>query len=126
MRRFWIGIGLLGALLAAGLWSGSRMRRNHMPCAADLDNASAYAMAEDWIRADALAERARNTWEHNLRLSAAIHDHRPLEEIDALFRELDIYRAREETAAYCALCAHLSSRLKDLAMSGELSWWNLF
>ena len=126
MRRFWIGVGLLGALLALGIWGSGRLRRSHMPSAADLDNAAACAMAEDWIRADGLTERARNTWEQSLRLTAAMHHQAPLEEIDALFRELEIYRAREETAAYCALCVHLSQLLKDLGNSGRFTWWNLF
>lgn len=126
MRRFWIGVGLLGALLVLGIWGSGRLRRSHMPCAADLDNAATYAMAGDWIRADGLTERARKTWEHNFRFTAAIYHQEPLEEIDALFRELEIYRAREETAAYCALCVHLSQLLKDLGDSGRLTWWNLF
>ena len=46
-------------------------------------------------------------------------------EYDALFRELEIYRAREETAGYCALCVHLSQLLKDLGNSGRFTWWNL-
>ena len=69
-----------------------------MPCAADLDNAAACAMAEDWIRADGLTERARNTWEQSLRLTAAMHHQSPLEEIDALFRAS--YRSLRTPAAF--------------------------
>jgi hypothetical protein len=126
MKRFWIGVGLLGALLVLGTWGSGRLRRSYMPCAADLDNAAAYAMAEDWVRAEGLTERARNSWEQDLHITAAIHDHQPLEDIDALFRELEIYRAREDTVSFCAVCVQLAQRLKDLGMSGKVSWWNLF
>lgn len=125
MKRFWIGIGLLALVLAAGLWSGSRMRRVHMPCAAALERAAACAMAEDWTAASALTDQAKACWERNWKFSAAIAHHQPMDEIDALFEELEVYRAREETAAYCASCLYLSERVRDLGDSFRLSWWNL-
>jgi hypothetical protein len=125
MKRFWIGIGLLVAILAAGLWAGNRMRRVHIPCAADLEQAAACAMAEDWAGATALTDRAKQLWQENWRTSAAISNHQPLDEIDALFEELEIYRAREETAAYCASCLYLSERVRDLSNSFRVNWWNL-
>lgn len=125
MKRFWIGILLLALVLAAGLWSGSRMRRIHTPCAVDLERAAACAMAEDWATASALTEQARELWNRNWKFSAAIAHHEPMDEIDALFEELEIYRAREETAAYCASCLYLSARVRDLGNSFQLSWWNL-
>ena len=125
MRRFWIGVGLLGALLAAGLWTGSRMQRTHMPCAADLENAAACAMAEDWAAAGSLGDRERKSWQRSRNISASFANHQIMDEIDALFGELEIYRAREETAAYCAGCIYLAERLRDLGNSFRLSWWNL-
>jgi len=125
MKRFWIGIGLLAAVLAAGLWAGNRLRQAHLPCAEDLEQAAACAMAEDWAEASALTDRAKQSWQKNWRISAAITNHQPMDEIDALFEELEVYRAREETAAYCAACLYLSERVRDLSNSFRVSWWNL-
>lgn len=125
MRRFWIGVGLLAVLLAAGMWTGSRMRRTHMPCVADLENAAACAMAEDWTAAGALSGRAKEGWQNSWHLSASMANHQRMDEIDALFEELEIYRAREETSAYCAGCMYLAELLRDLGESFRLSWWNL-
>lgn len=125
MKRFWVGVGLLGAMLILGIWTGQRMIRSPMPCAQDLEQAAAQAMAEDWTAAGALSDRARETWEQNRKFSASVANHRVMDEIDALFRELEIYRAREETAAYSAECMYLAERLRDLGNSFRLNLWNL-
>ncbi len=125
MKRMKIGVGLLVAVLVAGIWLGERMIDCHLPCASDLEHAAACAMAEDWASAGALATRARETWERNKHLSASVTAHEPMDEIDALFGELEIYRAREETSAYSAGCMYLAEQLRDLGNSFKLSWWNL-
>ncbi len=125
MKRIWIGVALLGVILFTGFWAGSRMRRIHTPCAIDLERAAACAMAEDWAGATELTQQARQLWRKNWKFSATIAHHQPMDEIDALFEELEIYRAREETAAYCASCMYLSERVRDLGNSFRLSWWNL-
>lgn len=125
MNRMWIGAALLVLVLGLGIWVGDRMTGSHLPCAEDLENAAAFAMAEDWQTAGALADRAKENWQKNRRLSAAVTDHEPMDEIDALFEELEIYRAREETSAYCAGCRYLAEHLRDLGNSFRVSWWNL-
>ncbi len=125
MKRMWIGIGLLAVVLIGGVWSGKRMMNTHLPCAEDLEHAAACAMAEDWGSAGALAEKARDTWQQNRKISASVTDHEPMDEIDAIFEELEVYRAREETAAYSAGCMYLAEQLRDLGNSFRLSWWNI-
>lgn len=125
MKRFWIGVGILGVILVIGIWAGNRMQRTHIPCAMDLENAAACAMAEDWQGAGSLGDRARESWQRSRKVSASIANHQIMDEIDALFEELEIYRAREETAAYCAGCIYLAERLRDLGNSFRLSWWNV-
>lgn len=125
MKRMWFGLGLLALILIVGIWSGHRMTRVQVPCAEDLERAAACAMAEDWSGAGALTERARDLWQDNWKVCAAVSSHQPMEEIDALFEELDIYRAREDTTAYSAGCVYLAERLRDLGNSFRLNWWNL-
>ncbi len=125
MKRMWIGVGLLAVVLISGIWTGNRMIQTHLPCADDLENSAACAMAEDWAGAGKLAAQARNTWQKNRKVSASVTDHEPMDEIDAIFEELEVYRAREETAAYSAGCMYLAEQLRDLGNSFKLSWWNL-
>ena len=126
MKRFWIGSAILVGVLILGIISSHWMSRVHIPCAMDLQNAASYAMGEDWIRADALAHRAEESWERNRGLSAAFTNHQPMDEIDALFEELEIYLAREEAVAFSAACRYLSQRLKDIDGSFRVNWKNLF
>ena len=126
MKRFWIGVGILAAVLAVGIWAGERMQRVHLPCALDLEQAAGCAMAADWTSAGLLGDRARESWMHNRKISASVANHQIMDEIDAAFEELEIYRAREETSAYSARCLYLAERLRDLGSSYRLNWWNLF
>ncbi len=125
MKRFWIGLSLLAVILIGGLWINHRMSRIHMPCAVDLERAAACALEEDWTGAAALADRARETWQKNWRLNAAMTDHQAMDEIDAFFEELEVYRSREETTPFSAACLYLAQRMKDIGYSFRFTLWNL-
>ena len=125
MKRFWIGAALLTVLLVGGILVGNHMRRAHMPCAADLECAAACAMAENWAEAGALTDRAQELWEKSWHISASVANHQKMDEIDALFQELEVYRAREETAAYSAGCLYLAELMRDMGEAFRLNWWNL-
>jgi len=125
MKRFWFGAALLAVLLITAGWLGNRMVKNTLPCADELEQAAASAMAEDWHSAKTMTSRARARWEENRRISASLSDHEELDEIDALFEELEIYGAREETVGFAAGCAFLAEKFRDLGQSNRLSWWNL-
>ena len=125
MKRFWIGMVLLAVLLVLGAWMGGRMTDATLPCADGLDRAAELAMAEDWPGAKQAMEQAWRAWAENRNFSASLSSHEPMEEIDALFEELEIYGAREETAAFSAGCVFLAEKLRDLGNSFRLSWQNL-
>lgn len=125
MKRFWIGLGLLTLVLALGIWAGNAMLRLHMPIAADLEQAANYAEADNWVAAEALYARARDRWDTGRDRIAAIYNHQPLDEIDARFRELEIYLSRREVTAFRAGCVYLAERLRDLSDSFRISWENL-
>lgn len=125
MRRFWIGLVLLAALLAAGIWAGNRMERVHMPCAMDLQWAQSQASRGNWVAAGALTQRARDAWNRNWHFAAALANHQPMDEIDALFEELEVHLQRQDGALFCAACNYLAQKVRNLGDSFRLSWWNL-
>ena len=96
-----------------------------LPCAEGLDRAAALAMAEDWPGAREAARQASRSWQENRPFSASVTSHEPMDEIDALFEELEIYGARENGERFAAGCVFLAEKLRDLAYSNRLSWWNL-
>lgn len=125
MKRFWIGLAMLILLLGGGFLAQHRMERIHTPCAMDLEWSADRAQAGDWQAAGELAHRAREAWSRNWRFTAMLSNHQPLDEVDALFEELEVYLTRQETTAYCAACMFLSQRVMDLGESFRLNWWNL-
>ena len=125
MKRFWIGLAMLVLLLITAVLAQHRMERIHTPCAMDLQWSADRAREGDWTAAGELAHRAREAWTGNWHLTAVLANHQPIDEVDALFEELEVYLDRRETTAYCAACVFLSQRVIDLGESFRLNWWNL-
>lgn len=125
MKRIWIGIVLLAALLAAGLWVAEAMEDSHIPGAKDLHRASELALEEDWPRAEALTKRARDNWEKKWRVTASFADHEPMDEIDGLFAELKVYAKAKDEIAYSGTCAHLAELMEAMGEAHAFNWWNL-
>ena len=125
MKRIWIGIILLAALLTAGLQISKFMKEAHLPVVQDIRRAGQLALEEQWGPAEAYARRGQELWEKKWPVTAAIADHEPMDEIDALFAQLNVYADEKETLAYSAACAHLASLLEAISQSHSCNWWNL-
>ena len=125
MKRIWIGIMLLSVLLVAGFWLSGFMKEAHLPVAQDLRRAGALALEEQWERAEAYASRGQALWKKKWPVTAAIADHEPMDEIDALFAQLKTYGKTRDSAAYSAVCGHLGSLLEALSQGHRCKWWNL-
>lgn len=125
MKRIWIGIILLALLLGAGLWIADFMEQAHSSVSQDVRLAGKMARQEHWESARALAARGHETWQKKRPVTAAIADHEPMDEIDALFAQLEVYGEAEAAVAFRSLCAHLESQLEALAQSHRAAWWNL-
>lgn len=125
MKRLWIGLSLLVVLLAGGCLIHTALARIHEPIAADLEQAAAAALMEDWATARDLAEHAAIRWEKFHRFTAAFADHTPMDELDGLFAELKIYAGMRENPHFSSTCTHLSFLAAAIAESHRLSWWNL-
>ena len=125
MKRIWIGIILLALLLIAGLGISNFMTRSHSPVAQDIRRAGELAREDQWASARAYAKRGQDQWKKKWPVTAAFADHEPMDEIDALFAQLETFAAAKEKTAYSALCAHLASLLEAVSQSHRLNWWNL-
>ena len=125
MKRIWIGIILLTILLMAGFWISGFMTQAHKPVAQDIRRAGNLALADQWDSAQILVQQSQAQWKKKWPVTAAIADHEPMDEIDALFAQLDTYAAARDGIGYSAVCAHLSSLLDAISHSHRLTWWNL-
>ncbi len=125
MKRLWIGVFFLVALLLLTVAGSLAMDAIHDPISNQLREAADAAQAQDWARADALMQQAHGRWSRYWALTASFADHNPMDDIDALFAELEVFRAQRETVHFAAICAHLSELARAMEESHNLSWWNL-
>ncbi len=125
MKRFWIGVGVLCMLLALGGGVAWGMEAIHDPLVTQLQQAQAAAAAEDWATATALSQSALQRWQTWHRFTAAFADHAPMDEIDSLFAELQVYAQARNEDHFAALCAQLAQLAHAMAESHSPNWWNL-
>lgn len=125
MKRLCIGIVILALLLGGSVAINLAMGRIHRPIADDLQQAGQRALAEDWDAALALFRQADRRWEKYHRFTAAFADHTPMDEMDSLLEELEVYALQRENPHFSATCAHLYFMATAIAESHNISWWNL-
>jgi thioredoxin-like negative regulator of GroEL len=125
MNRFWIGVGLLLALLGASLWAMFAMDHAHGEISDILEQSAEAAQEGNWEQADRLIQNAKEQWEENWNFSAAMSDHTALDEIDSIFAQAEIYRKSRNAADFSATCARLAKLIEALEEGHDLSWWNL-
>lgn len=125
MKRFWIGISILAVLLVSGWLVQRGMDAIHRPIADDLEQAAQAALDEDWETALSLAQRAHARWEKYHHFTAAFADHNPMDDLDGLFAELEIFAQEREMPHFAAVCLHLQQLADAMAESHGINWWNL-
>ena len=121
-RRFYIGVGLLLAILFLGLLTGWVMEKKQLPTAELLEQA---AQTEDFQSGVQLARQAKDKWRKQWKAVAAAADHTPMDEIDTLFAEMEVFAREEEQVHFSACCRQLASLLRAVAEAHRLSWWNV-
>ena len=125
MTRGIIGIVLLLVLLAGGMFIQWTMDTIHAPITQQLTQAAQAGFRELWDTALEHQEAAARQWKKSWRLTAALADHMPMEDIDSLFARLPVYAAQEEQTEYAAACRELARRIEAVADAHRLTWWNL-
>lgn len=116
---------LLILLLLLGLLLSWYMGRQQDRIARALEDSAWLALSGQWEDARETAARAKADWEQRWHRWAALGDHSPMEEIDALFAQLTIYGAAGERTEFSQLCSALSCRIKAVGNAHRLRWWNI-
>ena len=125
MKRLWFGAGLLAVILALGILLSGVMERGNRECARLLELASQSALAGNGEEAARLTAAAKRKWEKNWAVTASLADHQPMDDIDALFAELDAYLQAGDLTHVGGTGAHLASLLDAISQSHQLTAWNL-
>lgn len=125
MNRLWIGIGLLIVLLAGGvglLWGSGVFFGDFSQTVEEAGNS---ALAGDWVTAGQKMEKSRNQWEKYRRLWASFTDHEPVEQVQALFSQLELYNKQKRDVEFASACKALAHVAEAIEESHSLRWWSV-
>ena len=125
MLRLWIGIGILAILLAMGiglLW-GSGVFFEEL--SQDLQQAEDFALAGNWQAAGEKVEKSREKWEAYRPFWASFTDHEPVEQMQNLFAQLELYRTRQLEVEFAAVCRNLVHVAEAIDEAHGLRWWSV-
>ena len=125
MKRLWIGVIILVLLLGAGIGTTVFAVRTHNSISQKLAQASEAALRGKWEEACSVSLDAKKQWEAMRHGTAAIADHEPMEEIDDLFSQMDIYLLTRQQIPFASCCASLSVLTNAIGESHAINWWSL-
>ena len=101
------------------------MNDAHSPTEKMLMQAAEKTLNGDFQNAVPLAMAAKSRWERQRKGTATVADHSPMEDVDMLFAEMEIYARTEEEPHFAACCAELAKRVQAMADAHAFSWWNV-
>lgn len=125
MARGWFGVGILVVFLILGIVIAGEMDDAHLPTGELLTQAAEMTVNGDFEGAVALGIEAKARWDKQWTGTAAVADHSPMDEVDALFAEMEIYAQTGEAPHFAACCKELAQRVQSVADAHRFSWWNL-
>ncbi len=125
MSRLWIGIGLLVILLAMsiGLLWGSKVFFEDF--SENMEQAGALALAGNWAEAEKKVQHSRARWERWRYFWSAFTDHEPVEQMQNLFSQLDVFRQRQLEIDFATVCRNLVHVADAIDESHSLKWWSV-
>lgn len=125
MSRLWIGIGIMVVLLAAGIVFLCLSNDFYQDITADLEQAGQAAMDDNWQTAGQKMRESQKKWHRYRRFLSAITDHEPVEEMDSLFAQLQLYEQRRLNVDFAVICQSLSHLAEAIDESHNLKWWSI-
>jgi hypothetical protein len=125
MNRLWIGIAILVLIVAfgVGIWWGSALFFGDF--SREMQDAGEAAVAEDWALAVQKAEKCREKWERFRPVWASLTDHAPVEQVQLLFSQLELYEAEKRAAEFAVCCRSLAKEAEAIEESHGLAWWSI-
>ena len=125
MNRGFLGLILLLVILIGGIMSARFMVCSNSPLEQTMDQAAELVLDDRWDQAERIRLEAQAQWQSRWHLAAAFADHAPMEEVDSLFAQLEVYARKRDQLGYAALCRELARELAAMGDAHVPSWWNL-
>ncbi len=125
MVRGWLGAGFLVLFLLLSILISVEMDNAHLPTGKMLEQAAENALSGDFDAAVSLGMTAKARWERQWNGTATVADQSPMDTVDALFAEMEIYARAEEKPHFAACCKELSQQIEAFADAHRFRWWNI-
>ena len=125
MNRLWIGIGLLVILLGMGLgllW-GSHVFFTEF--SENVEQAGHLAMSGNWQAAGQKVAKSKAQWDRFHNFWSAFTDHEPMEQMENLFAQLELYQSQQMEIDFSAVCRSLSHMARAIQESHGVKWWSI-
>ena len=125
-KRFYLGVGILAFFLILGLGISLIVSHIGTPISQQLAQASQEALSGNLEQGISLALQSRTQWEAAWHGTAMVSDHTPMDEIDSLFAQAELYAQAGDRLHFGSYCARLSELITAIADTQRFTWWNLF
>lgn len=122
--RFWLGVTILALFLVLGVVVTFATQSVQAPAAKALQTASQEALSGNFEKAVAEANSAYRRWLTYRNFTASVADHGPMDDVETLFAEMQVYAQAQEVPHFAACCAQLQVLLKAVAEAHSPAWWN--
>ena len=125
MKKLWLGLGLLAALLSLGLGSLGLLTARSARAEAGLALAAEAAEAGDMALARAYAAQVRQYWQTAVPAVDAVTSHEETDEIQRCLSELLAEARSGRREEFLTLCARLRTMTAHLAEMERPRWYNI-
>ena len=125
MNRLWIGVGLLAVLLAIGVSMLLISKNFNEEFSESLEQAGQSAMSGNWTAAEKQLAVSKEKWQSYRRFWASSTDHEPVEQVQNLFSQLELFQARRLEVEFAAACRALVNLAEAIDESHSLRWWSV-
>lgn len=125
-KQFWFGVALMLLLLTLTMVTTLGMDAIHKTAEQSLTQAAQAALQGDMVQAQVLAAEAKLQWLKYWPMTAVVADHSPMDEIDQMFAQIEVYASADEAAEFASACAQQSRQVRAMSDAHRLAWWNLF
>ena len=125
MARGWLGAAILAVFFVLGIVVAGAMERTHLSTGELLTQAAEMTLNGEFERGMALGMEAKSRWEKAWSGTAVVADHSPMDDVDALFAEMEIYAKTGEQPHFAACCRELAKRVEAVSEAHRFSWWNV-
>ena len=124
-KRFYLGLGILIFFLVFGFFLHIAFSRIHTPIAEGFDAAVAAVSRGDLELGISLARQAAERWQNYRSVTAAVADHTPMDEIDSLMAEMEVFARFQDGEHFSAVCAQLAHLVRSVYDTHRLIWMNI-